>query len=120
MPEEKPQFNVAKFARLTKSALEFYVKGASEEEKQSVARTIRRAAKHIKKTGRDAQEGDQSEQVRVARQQANAQKLAAGLYKVLSESSTAKVSGNPTSGAKTRIQGPVDLNEVAHKLLSLA
>jgi len=47
------------------------------------------------------------------------EKLAVGLYKVLSEISTAKVKGNPASGASTRIQGPVDLNEVARKLLAL-
>ncbi len=43
-----------------------------------------------------------------------------GLYKALSESGKAKVLGDPTRGVSTRIQGPVDLNEVARRLLSLA
>lgn len=120
MAEEVPQFNVGKFVRTTKRALEFYEKGASEEEKQRVAKTIRKAARHIKKAGRSPQESDQDEQMKMTRQQASAEKLAAGLYKVLSESGTVKVKGNPASGASTRIQGPVDLNEVARKLLSSA
>ncbi len=119
MPEQ-PRFNVAKFARATKSAVAFYENGASEEEKQRVARTIRKAARHIKKVGLSAQESEQAEQMKAARQQASADRLAAGLYKVLSESGTAKVKGDPASGASTRIQGPVNLNDVARRLISLA
>ena len=119
MAEEVLQFNAAKYARTTKRALGFYEKGASEEEKQRVAKTIRKAARYIKKAGRSPQEDGQNEHVKMARQQVSAEKLAVGLYKVLSEISTAKVKGNPASGASTRIQGPVDLNEVARKLLAL-
>lgn len=120
MPDEKPPFNMRKFARTTKRALEFYENGASEEEKQGVAKTIRKAARHIKKAGRSAQEVSEDEQLKMARQQASAKRLAAGLYKALSESGKAKVLGDPTRGVSTRIQGPVDLNEVARRLLSLA
>lgn len=120
MPEEKPPFNMAKFTRTTKRALEFYENGASEEEKQMVAKTVRKAARHIKKAGRTAQEVSEDEQLKLARQQASATRLAAGLYKALSESGKAKVKGDPASGASTRIQGPVDLNEVARRLLLLA
>lgn len=120
MPDEQPQFNVAKFARATKSAITFYENGASEEDRQRVAKAIRKAARRIKKAERNIQEGGQDEQAKLARQQATAEKLAAGLYKVLSESGSVKVKGNPASGASTRIQGPVDLNEVARRLLSLA
>lgn len=117
MAEEAPQFDVAKFARTTKRALAFYEQGASQEDKQSVAKTIRKAARRIKKAARD---DGQDEQVKMARQQVNAERLAAGLYKVLSESGRLKMKGDPSSGESTRMQGQVDLNEVARKLLSLA
>ena len=120
MAEEQSQFNAAKFPRITKRAVEYYQKGASEEEKKIVANAIRKAAKTIKKEQRAKQADGKDKPAKKGRQQVSAEQLAAGLYKVLSESGTAKVTGNPSSGAQTDIQGPVDLNEVARKLMSLA
>ncbi len=120
MAEEQSQFNAAKFPRVTKKAMEFYQKGASEEEKKIVATAIRKAAKTLKKEKRAKQDNAKDKPEKRARQQASPDRLAAGLYKVLSESGTAKVTGNPSTGALTEIQGTVDLNEVARKLLSAA
>jgi|AGTN01.1.fsa_nt_gi hypothetical protein len=120
MAEDQSPFNAVRFSRVTKKALEFYQKGASEEEKKIVANAIRKAAKAIKKQQRAGQENGKDKPEKKGRQQAGAEQLAAGLYKVLSESGTAKVTGNPSSGAQTEIQGAVDLNEAARKLLSLA
>ena len=123
MDEEQPRFNAAKFPRVTKQALEYYQKGASEEEKKIVANTIREAAKTIKKDARGGQQGDKGKKKKKkGRQQPSPspEQLAAGLYKVLSETGTAKVNGDPQSGEQTQIQGQVDLNDVARRLLSLA
>ena len=120
MDEEQPRFNASKFPRVTKQALEFYQKGASEEEKKVVADTIREAAKTIKKDLRGGQQGGKGKKNKKGRRQPSPEQLAAGLYKVLSETGTAKVHGDPKSGEQTQIQGQVDLNEVARKLLSLA
>jgi hypothetical protein len=117
MEDERSQFNPAKFPSVTKQALDFYKQGASEDEKKAVATTILKAAKKIKKEARANPENKKDR--KKGRQQPNPEQLAAGLYKVLSETGSIKVSGDPAGGAQTRLQGQVDLNEVARKLLSL-
>lgn len=118
MAEEQSQFNAAKFPRMTKKALEYYQEGASDEEKKILANAILKAAKTLKKEKRAKQEDDKPE--KKGRQVPSPEQLAAGLYKALAESGTAKVDGDPSSGSMTEIRGPVDLNEVARKLLSFA
>lgn len=113
MDDQRSRFNPAKFPRVTKQALDFYKQGASEDEKKALATTILKAAKKIKKDARANQENKKG------RQQPSAERLAAGLYKVLSGVESVKVSGDPANGAPTKLQGQVDLNEVARKLLAL-
>lgn len=120
MAEEQLPFNAAKFPRVTKRAMQYYRRGASEEEKKVVANAIRKAAKTLKKEQRAKQEDGKDKPEKKGRQQASAEQLAAGLYKFLSEAGTAKVAGDPSTGALTEIQGTVDLNEVARRLLSSA
>lgn len=116
MDEERSRFNPARFPRVTQQALDFYKRGASDEEKKTLATTILKAAKKIKKDARENAEGKKDKK---RRQQPSAEQLAAGLYKILSETETASVSGDPASGGPTKLQGQVDLNEVARKLLAL-
>jgi len=121
MGEEQPRFNAAKFPTVTRQALEYYQRAASEEEKKILADTIRDAAKTIKKDLRGGEPGEKDKKKKKkGREQASPEQLAAGLYKILSESGTAKVNGNPRIGERTQIQGQVDLNELARRLLALA
>lgn len=120
MAKEQPEFNAAKFPVITRKALAYYQTGASDEEKQVMAKAIRKAAKILKKDQRAKQDDGKTKPEKKGRQQASPEQLAAGLFKVLSEVGTARVTGNPSSGAPTEIQGTVDLNEVARRLLASA
>ncbi len=120
MAEQQTRFDAAGFPKITKQALEYYQKGASDEEKKIVATAIRKAAKTIKKSLRGGEGEKQPKQKKGRLGLPTPEQLAAGLYKVLAQNEGAKVSGDPQNGEHTQIRGQFDLTEVARKLLSFS
>src|SRR5947208_10130138 len=95
MADEQTRFNASKFPKITKQAVDFYEKGASEDEKKIVADAIRRAAKTIKKSQRDGEEGEEADQKKKKGlfKRPTPEQVASGLYRVLAATASGKVSG---------------------------
>jgi hypothetical protein len=122
--DSQRQWSALTFPETTRQVLAYYTDRASKVEKQLIVATIRSASRAVReKNSRPVAEEAPAVSQKAplaAVLQPSPNVVAAALYKVLTRERSSKVSGDPSRGEKTRIDGIFDLQEVARTLLAHA